>query len=245
MPRLSSMRLFSVLSIALVGAAPAPSLSQAPGPTPARPEIVTAATGEVQLTPDRAAVYVGVQTRASTAAVAARDNAQKQSAIIEAIVALGISREQISTENYSVAPDTRYDQSTQRTTVTGYIVSNVVRVEVRRIDQVAPVLDAALGKGANQINSLEFFASNSDSARHDALAQGIAKARGDAEAMARAAGGSLGALVELSTSDIGPRPVSRVSDFLEARAALMKTPIEPGQQKLQVSVSARWLFIPR
>jgi len=244
MPRPSLTRLFGMLSTAVVAATPAPVFAQAAGPSPSRPEIVTSATGEAQLTPDRAAVYVGVQTRASTAALAARENAQKQTAIIDAIVALGISREQISTENYTVAPDTRYDQSTQRTTVTGYIVSNVVRVEVRRMEQVAPVLDTALGKGANQINSLDFFASNSDSARHDALAQAIAKARGDAEAMARAAGGSLGALVELSTSDAGPRPVSRIADFaMMAKAA--PTPIEPGQQRLQVSVSTRWLFVPR
>ena len=174
--------------------------------------------------------------------IAARENAQK-TAIIDAISSWHL-REQISTENYSVAPDARYDQSTQRTTVTGYIVSNVVRVEVRRIDQVAPVLDAALGKGANQINSLDFFASNTDSARHEALAQAIAKARADAEAMARAAGGSLGALVELSTSDNGPRPVSRISDFA-MMAKVAPTPIEPGQQRLQVSISARWLFVPR
>jgi hypothetical protein len=234
-----------MLSIALVGATPATVLAQAAGASSSRPEIVTSATGEAQLTPDRAAVYVGVQTHASTAAVAARDNAQKQTAIIDAVVALGISREQISTENYTVAPDTRYDQSTQRTTVTGYVVSNVVRVEVRRIDQVAPVLDAALGKGANQINSLDFFASNSDSARHEALAQAIARARNDAEAMARAAGGSLGALVQLSTADVGPRPLSRVSDFAMAARAAAPTPIEAGQLKLQVSVSARWLFVPR
>jgi uncharacterized protein YggE len=245
MPRPSLTRLFRMLSVAVVAATPASVLSQTAGPTPSRPEIVTSATGEAQLTPDRAAVYVGVQTRASTAAVAARENAQKQSAIIDAIVALGISREQISTENYTVSPDTRYDQSTQRTTVTGYIVSNVVRVEVRRIDQVASVLDAALGKGANQINSLDFFASNSDSARHEALAQAIARARSDAEAMARAAGGSLGALVELSTSDVGPRPVYRMSMNLDARVAQAPTPIEPGQQKVQVSVSARWVFVPR
>lgn len=245
MLRPSLTRLFGTLSIALVAATPAPMLSQAVGPIPSRPEIATSATGEAQLTPDRAAVYVGVQTRASTAAVAARENAQKQTAIIDAIVALGISREQISTENYTVAPDARYDQSTQRTTVTGYIVSNVVRVEVRRMDQVAPVLDAALGKGANQINSLDFFASNSDSARHEALAQAIARARSDAEAMARAAGGSLGALVELSTADVGPRPVYRVAAYSMSSQAAAPTPIEPGQQKVQVSISARWLFVPR
>lgn len=232
---------FSIIST-LVLAAPLSLRAQAPRPDSLRPEIVTGATGEATIVPDRAAVYIGVQTRASTAAAAARENAQRQRAVIDTMVALGISRDQISTENYSVMPDTRFDQQTQKTTITGYIVSNVVRVEVRRIEQVAAVLDASLAKGANQINSLDFFASNADSSRHLALVQAIARARADAEVMARAAGGSLGALIELSTNAEGPRPVYRmqVSALSEARAA---TPIEPGQQRVQVSISARWRFI--
>ena len=245
MPGFSILTRSGSLSLALVSLMSLRGTAQVSGPRPPEPVIMASSTGEAQLTPDRAAVYIGVQSRAATANAAARDNAQRQRAIIDAVVALGIPREQISTENYTVSPDTRYDQSTQRTTVTGYVVSNVVRVEVRRIDQVASVLDAALGKGANQINSLDFFASNTDSARHEALAQAISRARSDAEAMARAAGGSLGAVIELSTADVGPRPVYRVGATMDVAARAMPTPIEPGQQKLQVSVTARWLFVPR
>ena len=241
MRRASRICAFSILST-LAGASSV-AAGQAARLDSSRADIVTAATGEAQFVPDRAAVYVGVETRATTAAAAARDNAQRQRAVIDAVVAAGVSRDQISTENYSVAPNTRYDQATQRSTVIGYIVSNVVRVEVRRIDQVASVLDAALAKGANQINSLDFFASNSDSARHAAMAQGVARARADAETLARAAGGSLGALVELSTADAGPRPMYRL-DVRSAMAAAAPTPIEPGQQHVQVTVSARWRFIP-
>ena len=241
MQRASSILVFSILSTLMGGGSVA--VAQGTRPDSMRAEIVTAATGEAQFVPDRAAVYVGVETRAATAAAAARDNAQRQRAIIDAVIATGVSREQISTENYSVAPNTRYDQATQRSSVVGYIVSNVVRVEVRRIDQVATVLDAALAKGANQINSLDFFASNSDSARHAAIAQGVARARADAETLARAGGGSLGALVELSTADAGPRPMYRL-DVRNAMAAAAPTPIEPGQQRVQVVVNARWRFIP-
>ena len=242
MKRAFSGAMLSILSTLAI-AVPSASQAQESRPDSSRPVIVTSATGESTLVPDRAAVYIGVQTRAATAAAAARDNAQRQTAVINAVVGAGIAREQISTENYSVTPDSRFDPQTQKTTVTGYIVSNVVRVEVRRIDQVASVLDAALGKGANQINSLDFFASNADSARHGALVQAIGRARADAEVMARAAGGSLGPLLELSTSEEGPRPVYRmqVSALAEAR---VPTPIEPGQQRVMVNVSARWRFIP-
>ena len=242
MQRVLRASMMVAATIAGVSAAPRPARAQTSGTVSsvAVPAIVTSATGEAKLTPDRAAIYVGVQSRALSASAAARDNAQRQRAIIDAIVALGISRQLISTENYSVNPETRFDQTTQKTTVTGYAVSNVVRVEVERVDQVAEVIDAALSKGANQINSLEFFASSSDSARRQALAAAIATARADAEAMAHAAGGSLGPLVELSTTDTGPRPVFRSMPTLSSAVA---TPIEAGEQTVSVSVVGRWQFI--
>jgi uncharacterized protein len=232
--------LISIVSITLGAALPRTADAQAPAVSAPRPQIITSATGEAQLAPDRAAVYIGAQTRATSAAVAVRDNAQRQRAIIDALVGLGIPRSQISTEDYSVTPDTRFDPPTQKTTVTGYVVSNVVRVELQRIDQVGTVLDAALAKGANQINSLEFFASNSDSARHEAFAQAVSRARGDAEAIARAAGGTLGAVLEMASTGPGPRPV-----FRTLNASLPgPTPIEPGQQRVQVAISARFEYVP-
>ncbi len=153
-------------SVILFASAMADAAAQAP-PTP-MPQIVTSASGEARLSPDRANILIGVQTRAPTAAAAARENAARQQAIIAAITAAGIPKEQISTENYNVYAETRSDRAGQNPVVIGYVVSNVVRVEVRRTDQVGPVIDAALAKGANQINSLEFFSSNTDAGRRQA-----------------------------------------------------------------------------
>jgi uncharacterized protein YggE len=212
-----------------------------PGPPP--PQIVATATGEARLRPDRANILVGVQTRAKTADAAARANNTRQQGVIEAIVAAGVPREQISTENYNVSADTRIERPGQDPVVVGYVVTNVVDVEVRRTDQVGPVIDAALGKGANQINAVQLFSSNTDAGRRLALAEAIAKARGDADAMARAAGGKLGPLLEIATTDDGggPRPMYRSA--MSARAAYAPTPIEPGELTVQVRVSARWHFV--
>jgi uncharacterized protein len=235
-------------AVVLVFGSGAPVIAGAQGqaPTPAAPpQIVTSAQGEGRVTPDRATVHIGVQTRRSTSTAAARDNAVRQRAVIDTLVALGVPREMVSTENYNVFPETRYDTNTQRTQVTGYVVSNVVRVELRRTDLVGSVIDAAVAKGANQINSLDFTASNADSARRAALGSAIAQARGDAEAMARASGGSLGNLLELTSSDMGGSPVYRRTFEMNAgQAARAPSPIEPGEQTLRVMVMARWQFVP-
>jgi len=211
---------------------------------PTIPQIVTTASGEVRVTPDRASIQIGVQSRAATAAAAATQNATKQRAIIDAIKARGVPAEQISTSNFNVIPETRYDREGQAAPrTTSYLVINTVNVELRRIDQVGPVIDAALVAGANQINSLTFGITNADSARRVALAQAVSKSRADAEAMARAAGGSLGPLLELNSVDQYIPGPPRPFDMRVAATAEMKTPIEAGEETIRAMVTARWQFI--
>jgi uncharacterized protein YggE len=214
------------------------------------PDIITAATGEARVTPDRAQIFVGVQTRAATAAQAGADNARKTRAVIDAVKARDIPAEQIATSDYNLHPE--YDHreqprgAAQTPRVIGYVAINRVRVEVRRLDQVGTIIDAALAAGANMVDAIHFFASNMDAARRAALAEAVARARADAEAVAKAAGGSLGSLLELNTQGSPVRPLMRTGRLLqmEAAGAEMQTPIEPGQQTLTVWVSGRWAFVP-
>ncbi|HEU4995758.1 MAG TPA: SIMPL domain-containing protein [Gemmatimonadaceae bacterium] len=210
---------------------------------PAVPQIVTSAQGEVRIAPDRATITIGVQTRAATAADAAQQNSRKQRAVIDAIKARGVPAEQITTMNFNVIPETRYDREGGTPRVTSYLVSNDVTVELRRIDQVGPVIDAALAAGANQINSLAFGIASPDSARRVALASAVGKARADAEAMAKAAGGSLGPLIELVAADVfipPPRPMMLAKTAAVAAEAV---PIEAGEQAVRANVTARWQFV--
>jgi uncharacterized protein YggE len=122
---------------------------------------------------------------------------------------------------------------------------NIVTIELRRTDQVGPVIDAALSAGANQINSLSFGIASPDSARRAALTVAVAKAKADADVMARAAGGSLGPLIELIAADVYSPPVPRaMMAMAKMDAAQESVPVEPGQEIVRASVSARWQFLP-
>ncbi|MBX6331933.1 MAG: SIMPL domain-containing protein [Gemmatimonadaceae bacterium] len=208
------------------------------------PEIVTSAQGEARVTPDRATVFIGVETRAATAAQAGAQNARKQAAVIDTLRALGIAKEQISTVGYNVYPQQSFPQpgGDQTPKIVGYNVSNTVRVEVGKLDQLGKLLDAALAKGANAINSLELYASNQDDARRAAYAEAVARARADAEALARAAHGHLGDLLELSTTPTvqPPRPYPFAAMAMKSTA---ETPISAGEQTITVNVMARWSFV--
>jgi uncharacterized protein YggE len=206
------------------------------------PQIAVNGRGEVKVTPDRATIQVSVQTRGATAAAAAAENASKQQAVFAALRSLGLGNDQLSTINYNVYPEQRYVEG-KDPVIVGYNVTNTILVEVRQLNQVGPVIDAALGHGANMITALQFSASNTESARRIAIANAIEKARADAEAAAKAAHGSLGSLLEISIGAYAPPP-PRPMMMLRVSAAQDATPINPGEETLAVEVSTRWRFVP-
>jgi uncharacterized protein YggE len=213
---------------------------------PVVPALASAGHGEAKVTPDRASVLVNVQTRGATAAGAASENAQKTRAVMDALLRLGLPKDQVTTEGYTVYPEMRYDNTGGSPRVTGYVVTNSVRAETHRPEQAGAIVDAALGAGANGINGLSFYASSIDEPRRQAIGIAVASARADADAMARAAGGSLGALLEISTQGptMPPRPMFDMAMMRSKVAQAEPTPINPGQQTIAVYVNARWQFVP-
>lgn len=208
------------------------------------PQIFVVGRGEVKVSPDKATIQVSVQTRAATAAAAAAENATKQQAVLNALKALGLGNDQLSTVNYNIYPEQRYVEG-KEPQIVGYNVTNTILVEVRKLNQVGPVIDAALAHGANMITSLQFSSSNTDSARRTAIALAIEKARTDADAAARAARGTLGTLLEINVgaySPVPPRPMVMMRAV--AGSAQADTPINPGEDTITVEVTTRWRFQP-
>jgi uncharacterized protein len=237
---MSRMNPFGLGSILLLISAAANG--QTPSPTVAtQPQIVTTGEGQSRITPDRATIYVSVQTRAATAAAAAAGNARLQKGVLDTLRSLGFGSDQLTTQNYSVVPEMQYDRAGGAPRVVGYSVLNTVRVEVRKIEEVGRAIDAALAMGANQISGPEFYASNIEGARRAALASAVTRAHADADAIARAAGGTVGQLIEVTSIAPAPQPVAFM---MKAARESTPTPIEPGQELIQVTVTTRWLFVP-
>lgn len=207
------------------------------------PQIAIGSRGEIKVSPDRANIQISVQTKAVTAAAAAAENATRQKAVIDALRALGLQANDISTVGYSVNPEQRYEPN-REPVVIGYTVVNTVMVEVRDLSMVGRIIDVAISRGANMITSLNFYASNTEAARREAIAMAIQRARVDADAAARAAGGTIGGLLEVSVGAYFPPP--RPMEFaVRAMNQAADTPINPGEQTLAVDVQTRWTFIDR
>ncbi len=246
------MTLVRTSLLAALVALPSVALAQGPAGASAMPMmsheappvIVVSGRGEARVTPDRAVISFGTETRRATAAAAAQENARIQRAVLDTVRALGIPADEIVTGEYGVYPEQQYDNTTRQSRVVGYVVRNVVRVRIAKLERVGIVIDAVLAKGANNVNGLELSASNTDDARRAALADAVDRARRDAEAIARAAGGSLGGLIELTTQE-QEAPVFMAGPMVKTMAAAdATTPVQGGAQTISARVVARWRFTP-
>jgi len=209
----------------------------APKPEPAA--VVTTGTGVVTLSPQRAVVRIGVSSHAASAAEASAHNASLLRAVLDTLRA-GFPRESLQTLTFGVGPN--YDYANGRKLI-DYAASSAIRVSLNDLNRVGRVIDMALGAGATEVAGIDFDSDSTDVARHRALAQAFVKAHEDAKAVALAARGSLGRLLELTTQD---QDYSGYSMAYAASGPMLESqvPVLPRDVTVRVSVHARWAFVP-
>ncbi len=217
------------------------------GGSPPPPQIVTQGRSEVEVAPDRAELRLSVETRAATGAEAGRQNAQIVAAVLDTLRrGFGLTDRDLVTLGYMLQPQMVYPRDGSAPRVDGYIATNTVRVRTSTIERVGGMIDASLRKGATNISGLTFSATGTDDARRTALAAAVEQARKDAEAMAIAAGGRLGPLLELLNQEMEFRSPAPMMMAMEAKAMTDGGPtqIQAGEQTVVARVSARWVFQP-
>ena len=200
-----------------------------------RPTLSIDGQGTGTAAPDMATVTIGVTTQGEDAAKAQNDNAWVSNQIQNAVRGLGIEEKDIQTRNYSFYPNYSTDKD-HRNEVTGYTVNNSVIVVVRDIKLTGKVIDAALSNGANEINSLDFSASDTKAVRKVALLNAIQDARDKADIIAKGLGKRIVGIqnVSESTGYIETRRFG--GNMLMAVAKDAATPIAPGSLSLTANV---------
>lgn len=190
--------------------------------------------GIVNVEPDRATITVGVVTREKNSAAVQNSNARAAQSVINAIVALGIERRNITTGGYNFSPT--YRQVNGRSEIDGYEATNSVTIIVDDLKLVGKIIDAALANGANQINSLNFGLRNRVAAQDEALKLAVLDAKRKAEVAAAALGKNILSVrnVTINSASVNaPRnfKMSRVED-----SANFETPVESGSLQCSANV---------
>ena len=194
------------------------------------------ATGEVTRVPDVAIITAGVVSRSATATGALQDSAKRMDRVLAALKRAGVDSRDVQTSNVSLNPEYRYPEN-QSPQLTGYTASNQVTIKFRDIRNSGKILDALVSEGANQINGPNLTIDKPQAALDEARANAIAIGRARAELYARSLGMRVARVVAVSESGgyAVPPPAPPMPVMAMERSA--DTKIEPGEQKLQVSLA--------
>ena len=190
--------------------------------------ITVGGTASVTAVPTQATLWVGVESQGETARAALAANAAEMRRVLTALRDAGAT--ELQTQSVSLSP--RYVDSGS---VQGYSAHNAVSATVKQVARVGAVVDAAVAAGANQISGPTLSHADPDALYRQALAAAVADAREKADALAHAAGVSLGRITAVVEAGSAPAPVPLAA----ARAAdeSASTPIEPGQAEITAGVS--------
>lgn len=197
-------------------------------------DISVTGTGRVFIKPDVAITSLGVEIMAPTLEGATKETSDRMAKVLAAVKAAGIDDKDITTTSYKVNPITSEPKEGKSPQITGYRVSNIMQVKIRKIEDAGRVIDAAMGTGANHVGSI-FFAVNDPKphqkqARHAAVKEAMEKA----SQLAAAAGVKIGKIISI-TEGGGPVPVFAERAFLLA-AAQAPGPIVTGENEISVTV---------
>lgn len=242
-------------ALTLYGAAPsgqrlAPNVAQAAAPDPAPLQqavtdpntgISISGQGMVNVKPNIALASIGVDITTTTLDQATTQANTKMAAVIEKIKSLGVADKDIQTVNYNLYPITSQQKGPSDTTppsITGYRVSNQVRITIRKIDDLGKVLDAAVAAGANNVYGVSFAVDDLTPYQQQARAAAVKDAQDKAGQLAKTAGITLGPILQISENSTSPRPITGAGDLRAASSA--QVPIETGEMSVTVNVSVRF-----
>jgi uncharacterized protein YggE len=206
------------------------------------PIIVVTGSGSAEVQPDRVTIEFSVLNKAKTAAEASEGNARQAEPILAALRVLGVPDSAVTSAGFVVQAPWDPKKGTRKENES--VATHRIRVKVGEIRTAGTIVETVLDSGADRIEAVSFSVSSTDSAREAALNQAVRQARTDAEVMARAAGGRLGSLIEITTQGTAAPPRTH-----ELRAGLVMTShatspsITPGPTVVTVTVLGRWAFV--
>jgi uncharacterized protein YggE len=159
------------------------------------------------------------------------------SAAIARLKTRGIADKDLQTQNLSVNPVYKYDANGSSPKITGYSANNTLIVRLRNLDTAGSIIDETVADGANTLGGLTFTFADSKPLMDAARVAAVEDARRRAGLLAKAAGVTLGPVLQIQdgyASLPGPMPV------YQARAAMAEaasTPVAPGESTITANVT--------
>lgn len=216
---------------------------------PETPTLTISETGTVRHEPDTAFVTFGVDSAGKSLAEAQRRNSAVMRKVMDRLRDLQIDKELIQTSSFTVSPHYRppanppADAPPASPEIVGYVVSNMVTVDIHVLDRVGNVIEEVLKVGANSFQGLHWGVRDEQSARLSALKQAAVKAREKAAVLSEALHLKLGRV--LSVNEGGPiiRPAAPMARMAMEQST-GEVPVSPGELKVEATVTLVYEIAP-
>ncbi|HDS45720.1 MAG TPA: DUF541 domain-containing protein [Methanomicrobia archaeon] len=206
--------------------------------------IAVSGTGLIKVVPNKVTVNLGVETQSENVTDAVAQNAARMDAVIAALDAAGVPKDNRETSYFRIFPVRSYERPDEG--ILGYRVTNEITVEVQDLEKVGPVIDTAISAGANTVNHVVFGLTEERERdlRQQALTEACADARTKADAIASGLGLKIVGVATVTEGGVYTYPY-RAGGYDEyakyaPAPSVVPTPIEP--QDVTVSASIQVVY---
>jgi len=205
-------------------------------------------TGSYQLSmdPDKAEIYLGAETQATTALQSQQDNANIIAAVKNALYAMGLVKADIETTSFSISPVYEYPKPCyesycplQLPKVVAYRTSHQLKIKTKNIDKVGQYIDAATKAGANDVNYISFGLSDDKQKTlyNQALTEASKNARDKANAIAAGLSVHVKGVLSANEGYVSVTPYYRTLSAAAPESGQASTEISAGMIQVSASVS--------
>lgn len=162
------------------------------------PLIQVVGEGRLDVPPDSVVISLGVSRRSEQAAAAFEQMGAVLGQIVQALLQLGIPREQLQTGQISLQPVYEKDRQV------GYEAVATLRVTLTDLSRAGAAIDRAVAAGANTVLGVDFEVRERGAAEGRALTLAVQNAQQNAAVLARSLGVNLGPVWRASEEGAAP-----------------------------------------
>ena len=149
-------------------------------------EITVNGTGETLVSADMAVISLGVNARDKDVLKAQAKVNEAIASIRTALIENGVAEEDINTDYINIYA--MYDYANGLEELTAYNANSNLAIRVLKKEAVGQLIDVAFEAGANTLNGITFYATDTSSAKANSLKLAFEDAKAKAEILAEAAG---------------------------------------------------------
>jgi len=205
-------------------------------------ELTIDGSAEVKAANDCATLFLGVNTRDPKASAAVNKNGDAMRRVMKVLRDAGVGEKDVRTVQFYLSQTWEHHKDGS-SKMTGFAVSNTLSVEVKNLEKLGSVLDAAIEAGLTDVSRLQFKPQDVAKQTMEARGRAVQDARRKADALAAAAGYKVTGIKSLAEHS-GIRPMPMYAGAMAARDAGGAN-VTPGWSTTRLQVAVTFTIAPK